>query len=340
MNFSIIIPVYNVEQYLAKCLDSVLNQDISYTDYEVILVNDGSSDNSETIIQNYAIKHSNIRYIKQDNGGPSKARNMGLDHASGDYIWFVDADDSIKPNSLLGLLDYLKRHNVDFCEFPYYKIVGKQTYLINHNEKISNQRVSNVEYLSKYVLPSMPWDYVVKREVIETNNLRFTPNIWHEDTEFNLRLLEHCHNISFYPYPLYFYLEDRPNSTMNNRASEHFIKRIDSYCYILNMLKNHYNDYETNGYSFQMNKRFNALLAYTTLELIPLSTINSKGKIYAQIIRKNKYRYNTKVEVRLNKIKYSTLNICIRNYTLSKFINGLYSSFGDALYLIIKLIRK
>lgn len=105
MFLSFIVPVYNVEQYLPECLDSLLDQDIPKEDYEIICVNDGSTDGSLKILHNYAQKHSNIRIIDQENGGLSSARNAGLDAARGEYIWFVDSDDFIQRNCL----GYLKR---------------------------------------------------------------------------------------------------------------------------------------------------------------------------------------------------------------------------------------
>lgn len=98
MTFSIIIPVYNVEKYLNECVDSVLNQ--KNVDYEIILVDDGSTDNSGQICDEYLKKHSNVSVIHKVNGGLSDARNAGLESAEGDYILFVDSDDKIEENSL------------------------------------------------------------------------------------------------------------------------------------------------------------------------------------------------------------------------------------------------
>lgn len=93
MKLSIIIPVYNVERYLRQCLESCLSQDVPKSQYEVIIVNDGSPDNSQAIIDEYSSKYDNVRVLKKKNGGLSSARNAGLNIASGDYIWFVDSDD-------------------------------------------------------------------------------------------------------------------------------------------------------------------------------------------------------------------------------------------------------
>lgn len=105
MVFSIIIPVYNVERYLRQCLDSCLDQDIPKSEYEIIIVNDGSPDNSQVIINEYALLYDNICVINKSNGGLSTARNAGLSIAKGNFIWFVDSDDSIVSNSLKYIYD-------------------------------------------------------------------------------------------------------------------------------------------------------------------------------------------------------------------------------------------
>ena len=110
---SIIVPLYNSEKYLPKCLDSLLDQDIQESEYEIILVDDGSPDNSRFIAGEYARAHSNIVVISQANKGTSGARNTGLRHASGKYVYFVDPDDYILNNSLSRLLRHMEEKSLD-----------------------------------------------------------------------------------------------------------------------------------------------------------------------------------------------------------------------------------
>ena len=120
MKLSIIIPVYNVERYLRQCLDSCLDQDIPKTEYEIIIVNDGSPDNSQVIINEYALLYDNICVINKSNGGLSTARNAGLSIAKGNLIWFVDSDDSIVSNSLKYIYDIFKENpKLDLLTFDY-----------------------------------------------------------------------------------------------------------------------------------------------------------------------------------------------------------------------------
>ena len=117
MKLSIIIPVYNVEQYLKTCLDSVLHQNIAISEYEVIVVNDSSPDGSLAIAEEYARKNSNIKIVTRPNGGLSAARNTGLEHALGEYVWFVDSDDWIEENCLSRLLSIATLESLDILCF-------------------------------------------------------------------------------------------------------------------------------------------------------------------------------------------------------------------------------
>lgn len=117
--FSIIIPIYNVEKFLTDCLDSLLCQDISEDEYEIICVNDGSQDNSAEIVRRYMEQHINIKLIEQDNSGVCKARNKGFEVATGFYVWFVDSDDIVASNCLGKIYNEMQKSQADIFEFDY-----------------------------------------------------------------------------------------------------------------------------------------------------------------------------------------------------------------------------
>ena len=113
IKLSIIVPIYGVEAYLRKCVDSLLNQDMPSSEYEIILVDDESPDACPRICDEYAVAHENIRVIHRKNGGLSAARNSGIEIAQGEYLMFVDSDDYIEPNVLSGLMAQVERDNLD-----------------------------------------------------------------------------------------------------------------------------------------------------------------------------------------------------------------------------------
>ena len=117
MRLNIIIPAYNVEQYLKRCVERCERQDIRREEYEVIVVNDGSPDGTLAVANELAATYENVVVLTQENGGPSKARNHGLSVAKGDYIWFVDADDYIVENCIGRVLAICEEHDLDICHF-------------------------------------------------------------------------------------------------------------------------------------------------------------------------------------------------------------------------------
>ena len=119
MLLSIIVPVYNVEQYLRKCVDSLLAQDLSSEEYEIILVDDGSTDQSGTICDEYATSHTNVKVVHQQNGGLSTARNRGIDVSQGEFVQFVDSDDYLEPNVLKTLVEKMETDQLDVLRFNY-----------------------------------------------------------------------------------------------------------------------------------------------------------------------------------------------------------------------------
>ena len=111
MKLTIVIPAYKVEKYIAKCIQSCLNQDVPEKEYEIVVVNDGTPDKSAIIAKEFAAKHANIKVIDQDNQGLSVARNTGIHYSKGDYIWFVDSDDYIADNCLARIIHLIRKSN-------------------------------------------------------------------------------------------------------------------------------------------------------------------------------------------------------------------------------------
>ena len=200
---SVIVPVYQVEAYLPKCLDSILAQ--TYTDYELILVNDGTRDNSPAIMEAYAKRDSRIRLVHKENGGLSSARNAGLDIARGKYVAFVDSDDYVEPTLLEDAVGAAETTNADQVLFNY-RIVDEQgahePYLCFEDEVIDLDQMGLARYFYHYWMPykhgQEAWSKLYRREIIEQNGLRYAPNveIFAEDTLFSAMYLLHTHKIA------------------------------------------------------------------------------------------------------------------------------------------------
>ena len=202
-NFSIIVPVYNAEKYLSDCLKSLIGQTCS--DVEIICINDGSTDNSLKILQEYANKDSRIKIINQENQGVSIARNNGINIAQGEYLLFVDADDWISESMCEDLFNSIKASKSDIIYFNYYNCSDKQTRPIN-------MICSNSTDFKDIIIPGL-WCKAYKTTFIKKNNITFPTGIsMAEDMIFILKTISKNPSTSYLKKYLYYYRNDNQNS--------------------------------------------------------------------------------------------------------------------------------
>lgn len=186
MIFSVIIPVYNVETYLRQCLESVLNQ--TFLDWEAICVNDGSTDNSSEILEEFAARDGRIQVIAQPNGGLSAARNTGMDAAKGDYLLFLDSDDWLEPNALQTLAQYL--NGEDMLCFSGRRFVEEADQFNPADQLVEKSYPSGMAYYNENALLPRDFAFVCvvlrayRRHFIQQQGLRFKEGLFHEDDLF------------------------------------------------------------------------------------------------------------------------------------------------------------
>lgn len=232
MLISVVIPVYNVEPYLAECIESVLAQTYSY--YEMICVNDGSTDNSLSILNSYAAKYDRIQVINQENRGLSAARNVGMSAAKGDYIFFLDSDDKIKPETFKILAQ--KGANEDMICFN-----GQRIYDDGTKEEpdtgITEDFLNGWEYYNKYALVPRKFNFVCvvlrlyRREFLIANKLFFKEGIYHEDNLFTPIACYFAKNVKVIPDTLYQYRVRVASITYNRN-----ITNLNDLIYVANTL--------------------------------------------------------------------------------------------------------
>lgn len=213
MKLSIIVPVFNVEQYLKQCLESLQGQ--NYSDFEVICVNDGSTDGSRKILTEMENRFSQMRIIDRENGGLSAARNTGLKEAKGDYIVFVDSDDWVEPTMLSRLAAE--------CEGEEMVCFACRRTDTNTNDILLTEQSAGWDYYNRYALEAriVPfvcvWQRCYRREFLTGNNLFFREGILHEDNEFTPRACLKAKSVRVIPDILYNY-RVRPGSIMTTRG--------------------------------------------------------------------------------------------------------------------------
>lgn len=189
---SIIVPVYNAEKYLHQCLDSILNQ--SFQDFELLLIDDGSKDRSGKICDEYAENDSRIRVWHQKNQGVSVARNVGLEHAQGEWIYFVDADDIAEQDGIIRLLEgVIKKCKMSVGGYDKCKVNGEKVYCVDNSEAGVENKSSMLHRMftiSPYENQAYLWNKLFNANTIKTNNIRFDPSIkFSEDRLFVVQYL-------------------------------------------------------------------------------------------------------------------------------------------------------
>lgn len=223
MKLSIILPIYNVEQYIGDTLKSIYNQKINETLFELIAVNDGTPDDSMKIVNEFANVHSNLHIINQENQGLSCARNAGLKIAKGDYIWFVDSDDTLEAQSISKVIHYIQSDPK--TEIWGFNIVRVQE--DNKKEKIEHIILKN-KHFNLYDIPlqrekiihkthiAPVQRFIFKHSFLTKNNITFYPKIYHEDIEFMSRAFFLSKQIKFINYTPYRYLVRNTGSIMSS----------------------------------------------------------------------------------------------------------------------------
>lgn len=207
---SVIVPVYNTKEYLEKCLDSLINQ--SLKDIEIIVVNDGSTDNSQSIIDKYVKKDKRIKSFIKKNGGLGDARNYGIKRASGEYLGFVDSDDYVDTNMFEKLYNKAKKDNSDIVECNLYWVYPNELKLDTANYYENNKDIM-------YNIRVMVCNKIFKRDILSKNDILFPIGIRYEDIVFTYKLLPHIKNISYVNGSFYYYIQ-RGSSLSNEQNSK------------------------------------------------------------------------------------------------------------------------
>ena len=220
-DISIIVPIYNAEKYLNKCIDSLVNQ--TKKELEFILVNDGSTDLSEDIIKSY--KDKRIKYFKNKNQGIGKTRNFGIDKATGKYLMFLDSDDYLDINACEKLYNKAIKEKSDLVVFDFYRVEDTLKEVTINNFKSSSLK-ENPNLLLDINLG--PCNKLIKRELIDKNNTRFNEKLKYEDTPFVAEIIKNANKISkLNEYLHYYVIHSNSETTVRDERVFDIIKIID-----------------------------------------------------------------------------------------------------------------
>ena len=220
MKYSVIIPVYNVKDYLERCIDSVLAQDCS--DYEIILVNDGSTDGaSPEICDRYGAKYPDrIRVIHQPNGGLGDARNTGIDHARGEYLVFLDSDDYLLPEMLNELNQTVQHFACDIVDFGFHVVNESGAVKETHGGELpSNTPLNLKEYPRLLLTLPSAWRRVYRKDLFLKHEIRYPARVWYEDIRTTLKLFAVAESVVSVPKAYYEYVVREGSITRNSNIA-------------------------------------------------------------------------------------------------------------------------
>ncbi|UOB17076.1 glycosyltransferase [Abyssalbus ytuae] len=256
MKLSVIVPVYNLAEYLEKCINSIVQQDIPPANYEIVAVNDGSTDNSLQILDSLSSKYKNLKIISQENKGLSSARNTGIEHATGEYILFVDSDDYILPGTLHHLLSIARKNTLDVLEFGAAGIDQNGKIVYSIQKSTNNGILSGEEYLSSVTYMNSACNKLYRREFFNKHSFRFKEGIYIEDIEFNIRVIFYAKRVQAI-----------------DRVMAHFVQREGSIT-------------RTRNFAKTKKMVYNILTVITSLNNFSEVIITPKSKAYIAVKKK------------------------------------------------------
>lgn len=306
--FSFIVPVYNTEQFLTNCINSLLTQDIPRHEYEIICVNDGSSDKSTQILDEYEAKQQ-IILINKTNEGVSVARNIAINKAQGEYIMCIDSDDMIAPNILSTLYSLLTNNNLD-------TLICSGFNIYNETEATTSTGKNHYFELFKpdmmFTFPSYPWQYIVKRSVLISNDITFDHTLFlGEDILWSRTVLSKSTSYMCINTPIYFYRQHE-NSASNSHGDDILKSQRILLCDKLWLLKH-------NIYAqckpldrlliYNLNKTINAVFCDTYNHSSTMALSNFQGKFSRLLLwlwRFGKWNPSKALLQRLTYLTYQT----------------------------------
>ncbi|MDE6273178.1 MAG: glycosyltransferase [Muribaculaceae bacterium] len=327
MLLSIILPIYNMEEYLTKCLDSILRQGLDDTEYEVILVNDGSTDSSQKICEEYIASHQNFRLINQKNGGVARARNTGINASTGKFIAFLDPDDYLLDNGLkIAFRKYADRDDIDVIHFyssydfwDVKPIIDEIEYEGTTHDNLA---------LHKGGLPSFCWIYIYRKDFLDKHNIRFKPYRVGEDQLFistvfiaNARYLS-C-KADIYRYVV------RESSASTNRRKKHAQQCVKDYLNAYSDIMTAMNVYKVDEKPEVYHACISSLNSKKNFGYSRMLTADYNYKDFKKIMQFGKEigflplpssSSNWKTSI-ISKIKNSTTT----NYVLYKLVSGVFN---------------
>lgn len=325
MKLSVIIPIYNVEKYIEICIKSLLDNDLDVSEYEIIVVDDESPDNSLNIVKELANQYSNIKIISQKNKGLGGARNTGISNSSGEYLLFLDSDDWYLNNTLKNLISIADKYNLEILEFAAQGITSNGGISFHFFNSTNKNVLSGVAYYNTIRYLNSACNKLYKRNFLVNNNLFFLEKIFIEDFEFNTRVFFKAKRVMATDYLVAQFLQSENSITRNNDISKKE-KVINDFIQIIQITNDLYLK-EVNSKDRELKLFFEERISFLVTTL------------FFQLLKyKTSYTYKKKIKKQLeqkgllftdiiiyDKNKDLFRKIIIKNFFLFKIVQPIYN---------------
>lgn len=252
MKLSIITTVYNSANYIEKCIESLLNQDIPLTDYEIIVVDDGSPDNSAEIARTYAKQYPNIRVISHENRGTGEARNTGIKEAKGKFLTIIDPDDYVRTCVYKDLLEKMEAENLDMLRFTFTMVDATYNELpmpkgAKNTADYSDEVIDGKLFLAtKLGFACFVWTYLYRSQILQDNQLYYKPRFYIDDTEWLPRVLLYAQRVTSVNKQVVYYVQHN-GSLMNTNETASSLKKLEGCFIAIEMLNTELNQQTDKG---------------------------------------------------------------------------------------------
>lgn len=319
IKLSIIIPMYNSEKYIENCIESLLNQDIKKSNYEIIIINDGSIDKGESIIKKYQENNKNIKLISVKNGGISYARNIGIDNAIGEYLFFVDSDDYIAHNSIGEVINKAVENNLEMIFFDIKRTSSEVEYISEYNNYKCENILDGIRYFTEKNVNNGPWHFFIKNKFIRENNIRFEEGRFCEDGMFLIKCIFNSKRVSYINVDIYRYVI-RELSVTTKKTKDHLNKVIDDFMYAIIYINNYYLKAVNEKYPVEfinkLESRRNSYIFFMQIRMIKAKVGVKKSKEIIEILTElGLYKYRRMSKMEYSQYKYTFIwNILNKKY--------------------------
>lgn len=315
IKLSVIIALYNNKEHIQKTIMSVVNSNLKLEDYEIIVINDGSTDGGEVVVEALSKHYKNIILLNKKNGGQSSARNIGFKNAKGQYILCLDSDDFIVSEFLSSELNFIIDNDLDLCAYSFVKWKEDKS-TVAHAYPKSVKPINGADFINNYIVLGAMCMYFYKAEIINNNNLTLIEGVYLEDEEFVLKFMLFCERIMCTQTPFYNYVFHSSSST-NNSSFHHRVRLIHDLVKVTISVDSLKLKLSSPKLIDGVNRKKEQLTMAILLNIFKFSLPSSEVNYIIKLLKDNNLY---PLKIKLNSLKYKISSLFLNNEPLLRIL--------------------